>query len=43
MMDKKSELKRGLEDLIQEAREICKLAIELDVPRFGMEYQFQRY
>ncbi len=42
MMDKRGELKKGLEDLIEEAREICTLAKEakdMGIMKFGVEYQ----
>ena len=42
-MDKKEELKKGLEQLVKEAIEIYKLAKEVetdtDLGKFGMEYQ----
>ena len=41
-MDKKDELKNGLEGLIKEAEGICILASkakDMDIIKFGMEYQ----
>jgi len=42
-MDKREEVKKALEELIQEAIEICKLAVEAkesaSIMKFGMEYQ----
>ena len=42
MMDKRGELKKGLEDLIEEATEVCTLASkakDTEIMKFGMEYQ----
>ncbi len=41
-MDKREELKKGLQELIKEAIEICELAAKTkkaDIFKFGMEYQ----